>query len=231
MRQSTSCNTHTSALPVFKQRPNTFNQVQHRPIPPSIGLQPCRVDLDHRHHLWVFTMWPGLTSTLVRKKFPKSLTTVKGHLRQDQKNVRSTKITSPTTPISNPPVMTTLPLPLQYPGVQTQMAYLQTVEFTGKVSTDQTGSFTVTSYRSSKYLMVLYDHDSNAILAEPLTSCSERELLRATCVFHSYLSARGLTPQYQKIDNECPGGLKQFLRDSSVNFSTRSSAPASQLLI
>ena len=114
--------------------------------------------------------------------------------------------------------MTTLPLPSNEPGVRTQMAYLHTVEFTGKVSTDQTGRFTVTSSRGSNYLMVLYDHDSNSIMAEPLTSRSKHELIRATRVLHSYLSARGLTPQYQIIDNECPGGLKQFLRDSSVDF-------------
>ena len=114
--------------------------------------------------------------------------------------------------------MTTLPFPLQEPSVQTQMAYLKTVKFTGKVSTDQTERFPVTSSRGSKYLMVLYDHDSNAILAEPLTSCSERKLIRATRVLHSCLSGRGLTPQYQIIDNGFPGGLKQSLSDSSVKF-------------
>ena len=66
--------------------------------------------------------------------------------------------------------------------------------------------------------MVLYNHDSIVILAEPFTSRRERELIRATCVLHSYLSARSLTPQYQMLDNECPGGLKQFLQDSSVDF-------------
>ena len=98
------------------------------------------------------------------------------------------------------------------------MVYLQTVEFTGKVSTDKTGRFSVTCYRGSKYLMVLYDHVSNAIVADPLTSRSERKLIRATCVLHSYFSNRGLTPQYQMLDTECPGGLKQFLRNSSVKF-------------
>ena len=98
------------------------------------------------------------------------------------------------------------------------MAYLQTIEFIGKVSTDQTGRFPVTSSRISKYLMVLYDHDSNAILAEPLTSRNERELIRATCVLHAYLSDHSLTPQYQMLDNECPGGLKTFIRKASVKF-------------
>ena len=165
-----------------------------------------------------FTTWPGLTSALFHKHLPKIFATAKGHLCQDRENVRSTRTTSPATPISDPPVMTTLPLPLQEHSVRTQMAYLQTVEFTGKVSTDQTGRFTVTSSRGSKYLMLLYDHDSNAILTEPLTYCRKHELISATRVLQSYLYDRGLTPHYQMLDDECPGGLKQFLRNSSVNF-------------
>ena len=98
--------------------------------------------------------------------------------------------------------MTNLPIPLQEPIFRTQILYLQTVYFTGTASTDQTRRFPVTSSRGSKYLMVLYDHESNAILAEPLTSCSERKLIRATRVLHSYLSDHGLTPQYQMLDNE-----------------------------
>ena len=82
------------------------------------------------------------------------------------------------------------------------MAYLHTVEFTGKVSTDQTGRFPVTSSCGSKYLMVLYNHDSNAILAEPLTSRSKHKLIQATRILHSYLSDRGLTAHYQMLDNE-----------------------------
>ena len=140
-----------------------------------------------------FTTWPGITSALVRKHLPKILATAKGHLRQERQNVRSTRNTSLSTPISKPPVMTTQPLPLQEPKFQTQMAYLQTVYFTGNVSTDQTGRFPVTSSRGSKYLIILYDHGSNAILAEALTSRNKQELIRATRVFHAYLSDRGLT--------------------------------------
>ena len=66
--------------------------------------------------------------------------------------------------------------------------------------------------------MILYNHDSNAILAEPLTSRNKHKLIRATRVLHAYLSDRGLTTQYQMLDNECPGGLKTFLREASVKF-------------
>jgi hypothetical protein len=39
-----------------------------------------------------------------------------------------------------------------------------------KPITDQTGRFPITSSRGSKYIMVVYDYDSNAILTKPLTS-------------------------------------------------------------
>ena len=64
--------------------------------------------------------------------------------------------------------------------------------------------------------MVLYNHDSNAILAEPLTSRNKHKLIRATRVLQAYLSDHGLTPQYQMLNIECPGGLKTFLREASV---------------
>jgi len=61
------------------------------------------------------------------------------------------------------------------------------------------------------YLMIAYDYDSNAILAEPLKNRSALELLRGYTAIHSTLVARGLRPQLQRLDNEAPGILKQFL--------------------
>ena len=43
----------------------------------------------------------------------------------------------------------------------------------GKVSLYQTGDFLILSSKRNKYVMVLYDHNANAILAEPLKSCSQ----------------------------------------------------------
>ena len=108
------------------------------------------------------------------------------------------------------------PLPSQEDKVRTQMAYLQTIEFKGKVSTNQTGRFPVPSSRGSKYLMVLYKHDRNKILAKPLTSHKKRKLIQAARVLHAYLSGHVLTSQYQMMENECPGGLKTFLRAASI---------------
>ena len=73
---------------------------------------------------------------------------------------------------------------------------------------DQTGRFPKTSSKGSKYIMVVYDEDANAILAEALNSRSEHELVRAMTKIHEYLKQRGVNPEIQILDNECPALLK-----------------------
>ena len=58
--------------------------------------------------------------------------------------------------------------------------------------------------------MVMYNHDKNTILAEPIKSHNERKLLLITTVLHQHLTSRGLKPTYQIIDNKCPALLKHF---------------------
>jgi len=152
-----------------------------------------------------FTTWPGLPSDLERKHLPKSLATAKGHLKQSPKKLRSTKV---------PPAPTISAEPCTRPD----LVFLDTIEFTGKVSTDQTGRFPHTSSRGSKYLMVLYAYDSNAILSEPIKSRSESELVRAYPKLHSYLSACGLKPNFQVLDNECHAALKTFMSSNNIKF-------------
>ena len=46
-----------------------------------------------------------------------------------------------------------------------------------KMYTDQTGRFPVQSYRGMKYIMVLYNTTSNAILVEPLRNKTSGKML------------------------------------------------------
>jgi hypothetical protein len=48
-----------------------------------------------------------------------------------------------------------------------------------QIYTDQTGSFPVVSSKVNRYIMVLYEYDGNAILAEPIKNRTAAELLRA----------------------------------------------------
>ena len=157
-----------------------------------------------------FSTWPGLTSKLVRKYLPKLLATAKGHLKQDQKSICLTKPSIAPSPIV---------LPSQHdPPGRSHQIFVKTIEMTGKVSTDQTGCFPVTFSCVSKYLLVIYNHDSNAIIPEPIKSRSESKIIRAYAVFHSKLTDRGLHPNFQMLDNEYPAGLKNFMRREGVTF-------------
>jgi hypothetical protein len=51
-----------------------------------------------------FQSWPSLTSKAVRQLFPKSMATAMGHLDQQRKNLRSTKVVKPT---AQPKICTT----------------------------------------------------------------------------------------------------------------------------
>ena len=66
--------------------------------------------------------------------------------------------------------------------------------------------------------MVIYDHYSNAIIPEPIKSRSEAELIRAYSVLHSKLANWGLRPKFQILDNECPAGLKYYMRREGITF-------------
>lgn len=148
-----------------------------------------------------FTTWPGLTVDLVIKHLPKSDASIKGHLRQQYQNIRSTK--PPPTPSATEP---------------THLVYSTTFDPTGKIYTDQTGRFPAISSRGHKCIMICYAYDCNAILAEPLKSRTGDELTKAYGKIHALLTQRGFRPQLQKLDNEAPASLKQFLIEQSVDY-------------
>jgi hypothetical protein len=62
-------------------------------------------------------------------------------------------------------------------GIKTQYVYAATI-YAGQIYTDQTGRFPVVSSKANKYIMVLYDYDSNAILAKPIKDRTAPELLK-----------------------------------------------------
>ena len=89
---------------------------------------------------------------------------------------------------------------------------------TGQIYTDQTGKFVQPSSNGNNYLLILYDYDSNCILAEPLKSCTANAILGAYKMLHTQLCNAGLCPQLQCLDNECSEPLKQFMTSQNVDF-------------
>ena len=163
-----------------------------------------------------FTSWPGLTSSLVTKHLPKSLATSKGHLRMEQQNIQSTKITS------NLPIETSLDIaPSQEPNnARTNVVFtaLLPTNDLKKSYSDQTGRFPVQSSRGYQYVMILYDYDSNAILSKPLKSRQASELTTAWTKLHEKLQDNGFAPELHILDNECSDELKKAFKKHNVDF-------------
>ena len=169
------------------------------------------------------TGFPWLTSELIRRHLPLSRATVKGHLDQQRKNLRSTQpkpaletptgdspetippvsaLSSPVSPNADGEADELSPQPDEPLAPRSHFLYAACAEITGKVFSDQTGRFLTSSTSGNKEILILYDYDSNFIHAEAMKDRSGPEILMAYKRGHELLSSRGLRPQLQKLDNE-----------------------------
>jgi hypothetical protein len=144
----------------------------------------------------------------VEKYLSKSTATAKGHLNQQRQNARATKI-------KDAEKIDTEPDP--YQGLKTQYVYADTID-AGQIYTDQTGIFPIVSSKGNKYIMVLYDYDSNAILAKPIKNRTAHKLLKAFQFMEQELVAKGLKPKLMKLDNKAPKLLKDYLYKQEIDF-------------
>ena len=115
------------------------------------------------------TTFPSLYTELITKHLPKSLTTSTGHMRMQQKGIRSTK-PQPIDPAI--PIETSLDIaPTQEPqNIKTDDIYITIVseESAKKSYSDQTGKFPHQSSRGNEYVFILYSYDSNSIHSVPI---------------------------------------------------------------
>ena len=88
--------------------------------------------------------WPLLTETNVRKYYPETKETPKGHLHQARKNVRSTKTSAFKEPNTT-----------QLRGQKIRDVYTKVYNVRETIFSDQTGQFPKRSSRGNKYVMVL----------------------------------------------------------------------------
>jgi hypothetical protein len=107
--------------------------------------------------------------------------------------------------------------PYVYQGIKTQYVYAATID-AGQIYTDQTGRFPVVTSKVNKYIMILYDYDSNAILAQPIKDRTAPEFLKAFQVLEQELVARGLQPKLMKLDNEASKLLKMYRHQQNITF-------------
>ena len=76
----------------------------------------------------------------------------------------------------------------------------------------------MTSSQGNKYVMVMYDMDSNSIRAEPLKNRSQEQLVEKQIALYTYLAGRGFTLKVQVLDNECPKRLISHFLVKGIHF-------------
>jgi hypothetical protein len=112
----------------------------------------------------IFHLGWDWTNTALRSIFPNL-----PQLSQQRQNARTTKIKDAQWTDSETD---------QDHGIETQFVYAATID-AGYIYTDQTGRFPVVSSKGNKYIIILYDYDSNEILAKPINDRTSHELLKA----------------------------------------------------
>lgn len=131
-----------------------------------------------------FIGWPLVNEKNVRKYYPETIETAQGHLNQQRKNVRSTK-----RPFEECNAAAALR------GKKVKDILVRTYDVRETIFSDQTGRFPTQSRSGNKYIMVLVEIDSNAILVEPMKSRAEAEMIRAYDVLVQRLLDAGIRPK------------------------------------
>ena len=127
-----------------------------------------------------FVGWPGLTADRVRKFCTPKEETAKGHMRQLPSNIRSTQ-------------KDLMPLPQQKPKSnvrrigaiafdETQMKNMIGVDFMGRYPTE--------SRDGNKYILIMYDYDTNYIRGFPVASRKAEVYLKAFQTMFDDLTAK-----------------------------------------
>jgi hypothetical protein len=106
---------------------------------------------------------------LWKKHLSKSTATTKGHLNQQRQNARTTQVKTTNEGKEESDIDH---------GIKTQFVYAAAID-AGQIYTDETGRFPVVLSKGNKYIMILYDYDSNAILAQPIKDRTAPHLLKA----------------------------------------------------
>ena len=181
--------------------------------------------------------WPLLTERNVRKYYPETVETPKGHKNQTRKNVRTTR-DQPTSWAQQQETMeqsadskpskfsatrgtraSAAQIPFaeantsQLRGKKLRDVYTKVYDVRETVFSDQTGAFPTRSQRGNKYIMVMVEIDSNAILVEPLKSRKDQELTRAYKVLMQRLQQAGIVPKKHVLDNEVSQAMKSIIKE------------------
>ena len=170
-----------------------------------------------------YASWPGLSVDAVRRHFPESDETHKGHGRKTPSGLRSTKPKENESIDSDDDFQFNVPenAPLR-PIKKEKSIFIKILdmedEATQKIWTDQPGRFPKKSMKGSQYMMVLTESDSDAILVEPMKNRTSGEMIRAYQTLINRLRSAGIAPKQHILDNECSSDFKETIKANNMTY-------------
>ena len=98
-------------------------------------------------------------------------------------------------------------------GKKVRDVYNKVYDVRNTVFSDQTGQLPTRSKRGNKYIMVMVEIDSNAMLVLLIKNPIDTELTRAYHAMMLRLKQAGIIPQKNILDNEVSNTMKIIIRD------------------
>ena len=142
-----------------------------------------------------FKGWPGLTALHVRRFIKVVKDTDMCHMDQHRKGSYLTK----PVPIE-PNTMEEVP---QLPKTNcSHHVYMEITDIDGKLYSDQTVRFPITSNHGNCCVVIFYEVDGNYIKEYPIKSHHRSQVLKAYDDVYSFLRVLGYQPQLHKMYNE-----------------------------
>ena len=92
------------------------------------------------------------------------------------------------------------------------------IKLNGMISTDQTVQFPIVSQKGNQYTMVMYNYDSNTILAEGCVSRTAIDLTTTYDILYKRLTKAGIVPVIQQINNEVSKILIESIEEKNLMY-------------
>jgi hypothetical protein len=123
-------------------------------------------------------------------------------MNQTRKNVRSTK--AKRTPLETCDTS-------QLHGKKVRDIYMTMYDVRETMFSDQTGQFPMRLQSGNKYIMVLVEINSNAILVVPMKNRKDAEMIQAYNALLLQLKRAGIIPKKHVLDNKVSKNMKNHI--------------------
>ena len=175
---------------------------------------PCPATLQKAVRKNFLLTWPGIETINFDKYVGDNIATAKGHMSQERKNLRSTKQPVPPPSIDQ--------VDDHFPSFEPKcsMVFSTMVPYSpkGMAYGDLTGRFPHKSSRGNEYIYIVYDYDSNAILAEAIPNRQAKTITAAWERIHKRLTKHGHLFSHFVLDNEISEDLKAAFNKYGITF-------------